>query len=227
MTTQSSGTSSMIITQRIMDYVDAKLLNFEQTFTPSAMTVTGATALDGNTTIGTNSSTTLTINSNAVFNGSIDANGATVNSLTVNDNTVLGQDSNDTLIVNAATTFTSGISGNQLNVTGNVVLGTNGTNTVTSNGPITSPHCVVPTTSGNSFRLGSNDVILYTEYSANGNIFNDHSQSVIVVVKNIGVTSIVITYDSNNDTNVITPNSIATFLKISSIAFIPITTAIG
>jgi len=129
----------------------------------------------------------------------------------------------------STTTINGNIIANNLAVNNNTTIGENSENSLTVNSTanfvstVTTPHCIVPTINGNSFKLGSCNVILYVECVANVNIYVSYPLSVVLVVKNISEGVIVVTYNSTNTTTIIEPNSAITFLKISATAFIPIT----
>lgn len=208
------------------DTLESRIQYFEENYEPTNLSVSGNlsaggnASLGGNVTIGSNTSDIININGEVTFNGEVTGNIVQFNTLTVIDNTVIGDDNEDTLEVNSNTSFNGNVTfHNHFNVTGNAVFGSDTTNNITSNGNIVAPHFEIPTTSGNSFKTGSNETIVYVEYSDNANIFEEYPRSVIVTVKNVHDTPIEIFTDNSEGSNVQFPFSTAIYLKTSDYGY--------
>lgn len=203
----------------------ASNVTFNQTLTANGnsffgnLTVSGNLDATGNVTLGSNSSDLITVNGETTFIGDVNANVAQIRTLTILDNTVIGEDNYDDLTVNSNTVFQGDAAFNQaFNVNGNAVFGTDTTNTVTSTGTITAPHHTIPLTSGNSFKTGSNDTIVYIEYADDIDINTAHPRSVILTVKNTHTANISIYTGSTYYIH--TPNSTGIYLKTSTSSYV-------
>ena len=135
------------------------------------LTVTGASTLNGNVTVGDASADTVTVNGTTTFAGAAVTTTFAGNA-TVNGNTTLGDASADTVTVNGTTTFAgaavtttfagSSQVGGALGVTGsagfngNVILGDASSDTVTVNGTTTFAGAAVTTTFAGNSQIGGN-----------------------------------------------------------------------
>lgn len=215
---------------KALEVLDNKIDYIRDNYEPINATISGNLVSNGNTTIGSDDSDLLTVNAIATFNNDLNGNVINVNDLNIIDNTVIGQDNTDMLTINSSTVFALNSSvefNGEFNVTGNAVFGTDYTNTVECSGNISAKHFDIPIVSGNSLKVGSDDVIVYIESSSNIDIYTDYPKSVIVVVKNTSNGNISITYNSNTDYDVQSPATTRTYLKTSSTSFVLITSGIA
>lgn len=214
---------------KALKVLDDKIDDFIENYTPENLYISGNAIISGDIVLGSNNDDTLTINADTNFNGNVIMDNVTINDLTIINDTQLGQDAEDIITVNGTcvfnqlATFDSAAYTTCLNAVQNVTMGTDTTNTVTSTGTVTAPHFTVPTTSGNSFKVGLVDIIAYVEYSENANIFNDYPDSAIVTVKNISGLGINITYNVFNHSYNLGAGLAVTFLKTSTDGFVRIT----
>lgn len=202
--------------------LNKKIEWFMENYSPSTFTVSGTSTLQGNVTLGTDDSDVLVVNSQSTFNNGITADSIIVDTFAVRDNATIGQDDADLLTINSTSTFEGPVTLNeQVNVTKNIVLGTDTTNTVTATGIVTAPHFTIPLVTGNSLRLGADDFIAYHVYSSDlsGNIYESYPNSVFVKVLNSNITTMSIIYTSTGTNMVLGVGKSATFMKTSLTAY--------
>lgn len=207
---------------KTFEVLDKKIDYIRDNYAPINVTISGNLTSNGNTVIGDNDSDLLTVNAIATFNSDLNANLINVENLCIMDNTVIGQDCNDTLVVNGSASFSlnSNVEFNgEFAVRGNATFGTDCTNTVECSGNVVAQHFILPTNSGNSMKIGCEDVIVYIESSSNINIYENYPRAVIITIKNTSCDNISITYDSCGEYNVQSSGAVTTYLKRSTTEF--------
>jgi hypothetical protein len=110
-----------------------------------------------------------------------------------------------------------------LTVNGSCTFGSNSNNTSIL-GNLTVPNILLQNSS-NSIILGAGttfSIIQYVELTANTAIWSTYSSSVILVVKNISISTIVLTITNTSTTVSINANIASVFLRNSPISFVQV-----